>query len=331
MTEIKPIFINTVQYYTKTETNKTKHLALQMPATLNKDTVTFSRGLNVNNFLKLPKKEIIKKAIQARTKSNFLGAGGEAEVYRIPDTQYCVRFFTKQADLPKSISFRLTENDKINHIAAKLGRNSSIMHYIEGENCFLYKNKKELAMLPTESYHRLFRQVCHAKENNMIFDCDATNIIYNPKDKSLTAIDFYIIDKNYPENVHPLSTIYRALRIHNTDERFDTQHNKMLAGGLLEAGLKEFEPGVIPCINISDIDFSRLFARFEEFNTETLPVQYKILKTTITDIQCLKLQEIIGENVKQELAHKIKIAKALINQVLYENKNNELKNIPIQK
>lgn len=327
MTEIKPVFFNTIQFYKKSEAGKTKPISLQMPAALNKDTISFSGRININDFLKLPKKEIIEKAIQAKTKSNFLGAGGEAEVYRIPDTKYCVRFVKKQTDLPKSTSFRLTETDKINHIAAKLGRKASIMHYIEGENCFAYKNKKELSMLPTESYHRLFRQICHAKENNMIFDCDATNIIYNPKDKSLTAIDFYQIDKNYPENVHPLSTIYRALRMHNTTEGFDAQYNKMLAGGLLEAGLKEFESGVKPCINISDIDFSRLFSRFEELNQEKLPVQYEFLKETITDIQCLKFKELIGEDVKNELSGKIKFAKALIDQVLCERRNSNFKNV----
>ena len=54
--------------------------------------------------------------------------------------------------------------------------------------------------------------------------------IYNAKDKTLTAIDFYKMDKSYPENVNPLSSIFSALCSHKTDTFQDIQHNKLLVG-----------------------------------------------------------------------------------------------------
>lgn len=87
------------------------------------------------------------------------------------------------------------------------------------------------------------------------------------------------------------------------------------------------EYGVKPCISISEFDFNKLLLKFEAQNTEQLPAQYEFLKKSITDIQCLKLKELIGEDVKNELGGKIKFAKALIDQVLCESRNSNFKNV----
>ena len=329
MFQIKPVNFNNAKASNLQKTRAANTYASILPRQLNKDTVTFCGRIKNNDLLKLPEKEILNKINSSLQKCNFIGSGGSADVYRIPDTPYCIRILKKKKaeTLGKSLNFSLSESDKINHVVAKSGNGSAIMRYIEGENCFAYQNKKEIVTLPSESYHRLFKQICHAKENNMVFDCDATNIIYNAKDKTLTAIDFYKMDKSYPENVNPLSSIFSALCSHKTDTFQDIQHNKLLVGALLKAGLKEMEYGVKPCISISEFDFNKLLLKFEAQNTEQLPAQYEFLKKSITDIQCLKLKELIGEDVKNELGGKIKFAKALIDQVLCESRNSNFKNV----
>lgn len=306
------------------------------------DVVSFS-GKNKKDLLELPEKEVIKKINESINAKNFLGEGIDAKVYKIPDTKYCVRLIKEQSDntdihaffslmskiangkeekckdLAKSLSFNLTEQDRINHVVAKLSDGGSVMKFIEGDNCFKYENKKELCYLPLESYQKLYKQVVHAKNHNMIFDCAGGNIIYNPETQSLTAIDFYEMDKDYPENVKPLSFIFSAL----SPQEQDINSLKHLTGLLLLTGLNDFEPNKkLSSLNFQDYDFNDLLYRFECKYESDMPSQYNLLKTAIVDAQCLKLKQASGNDVTADLNGKLKYCKALINQLFLDNKNN---------
>ena len=330
MLQIQPHNLNTV--YTKEHKNNNLYAAnFYAPMRLNKDTVSFS-GKN-KDLLELSEKEIFDKISESINNANFLGEGNEARVYRIPDTNYVFRSARipdnrmHSGDYTKMLSFDLTTDDRINHIVAKLGEGCSIMKYLPGKNCFEYKNKKELFNLPLESYYNLYKQICYAKDNDMIFDCCETNIIYNPKDKSLTAIDFYKQDYDFPENVKPLSYIYSAIA--SSIATPDKTLYKNLLGSLVGVILKEFEPGVKPAQNIGEFDINRFFGNFENYYEDDMPPQYKILKSKLIDLQCLKLQEILGHDVKNEQIAAIKISKSIVNQILKKDNNSFLNNLKL--
>ncbi len=284
-----------------------------------KDAVSFSG--REKDLLDMTEEQILEKLESALKPENKLGEGGESRVYKIPQTNYVLRIrrnlnkFNGFADYKNMLSFDLSVEDKINHTVAKLGEDSSIMTFLPGTNCFLYKNKKELFNLPFESYYNLYKQMCFAKENDMIFDCCAANLIYNPQDKSLTAIDFY---KDNPDFIlaprSPLHLIFSAINSSVTD--IDSKLRKNLLGSLLNIALKEFEPGVKPVQDITQIHVSSLFRSFENHNKEKMPAQYGILKRTMKDIKELKLKELRGQEVTVELNGKIKVAKSIVKQIL---------------
>ena len=283
-----------------------------------KDTVSFSG--KEKDFLELSKKEIFEKINQSKNREHFIGSGGEANVYRIADTPYVVRIAkSRKQDFTERLSYDLSEQDKINHTVAKLGGDSRIMKYLPGENCFKYKNQNELFKLPVESYYNLYKQICHAKDNGMVFDCNSTNIIFNPKNKTLTAIDFYKVDTDFPENTKPLSAIFSALT--TTTLAFHPENFKNLLSGLLNVVLKDFEPGVKPVQNLTELSLGSLFRNFESCYEDSLPPQYDVLKKTFYEALQLKYAESLGQDVKQELNGRIKICRALIKQVLQKEES----------
>lgn len=296
-----------------------------------KDSVSFSG--RQKDLLELPREEIFEKISQSINNENLLGEGNEARVYKIAGTNYAFRHAripddrTNFTDYKKNLSFDINTDDKINHVVAKLGEDSAILRYLPGENCFVYNDKKELCNLPTDSYYNLYKQICFAKDNEMIFDCCETNIIYNPKDKSLTAIDFYKQDYGFPENVKPLSFIFSAIA---PDKPLaDNTLYKNLLGSLVNVILKEFEPGVKPAQNLGEIDINQLFRNFESYYKDEMPPQYEILRSKLITLQCLKLQDMLGQDVKNEINANIKVAKSIVNQILKKDNNSFLNHLKL--
>lgn len=312
--------------------NKKAQFANQLPE-LSRDIVSFSG--KQKDLLDLPRKRIF-ATIEAAIadKNNFLGEGNEAKTYRIPDTPYCVRIVKKPdsenslVDYPKLLSFNLDKKDKINHIVAKLAQGSCIMKYIEGENCHFTKKQKELFDLPVESYHNLYKQIRYAKDNDMVFDSCPTNIIYNKKDKSLTAIDFYEQDKEFPEDVRSLPAIFSAIAM--TAKEPEPELYKNLLGKLIKVCLFEMESFAKTPQDIADLDVNRMFKRFESYcEEESLPPLYNMLKEKLVDIQCLKLKELLGEDVKLELDGNIKVVNAIVKQTLLKDDNSLLSKLKL--
>ena len=311
--------------------NKNVQFATRVPE-LNADVISFSG--REKDLLELPRKRIFAKIDAAiADKKNFLGEGSEAKTYRIPDTPYCVRVVKKLddndslVDYKKLLSFNLDKKDKINHIVAKLAQGSCIMKYIEGENCHFTKKQKEIFDLPVESYHNLYKQIRYAKDNDMVFDSCPSNIIYNHKDKSLTAIDFYEQDKDFPEDVRTLPAMFSAIAM--SAKESDSKLYKNLLGKLIQVCLIELDSSVKTPQDIADLDVNRMFKRFESYCEESLPTQYELLKVKLVDIQCLKLKELLGEDVKLELDGNIKVVNALVKQILLKDDNSLLSKLKL--
>ena len=106
---------------------------LSLQPALSCDKVCFS-GQNVD-FLKLPKKEIYKRVQESINNFNLLGYGTEGSVYAIDGTDYCIKF-SRNSDsrksLCKNLTFKVSEQDKVNHVVAKLGNSAVIMQKIKG-------------------------------------------------------------------------------------------------------------------------------------------------------------------------------------------------------
>ncbi len=296
---------------------------LKLCPALDKDTVSFK----TLDLLQLPKKKIFEKIDKSiKNRENFIGSGGEAIVYRIDDTDYCVRLnkdFIK--DYKKSFSLKLREEDKINHVVARLGKGSSIMKYIEGYPVLSFSRSKAqppsdeiakmIAELPEAAFNKLFKQICHAKDNQMIFDCNWTNVIVNPKEKTLTAIDFYKMIPDMPETVRPLDYIFASLVHMETT----LEQKKKYAGKLLLAALEELKPSVKPCLNPSEFGFGGFIYKLKNSYEVNLGKFEDILVKTLSEIQDIKIKESNGRDVYIELNSKLNMAKALVNQLFLKS------------
>lgn len=197
-------------------TNKPRFCAAKLKPALNKD--TFFRT-EPQDFLSLPTKEVFSRIKKSIKKSeNKLGRGGEADVWKIEDSSYCIRIpvdsIGKFAGL---IDKNLTNNDKVNHVVAKLNGGVTIMPIIEGCT-FCSDNVKDddvakmIEKMPIESYKNLIRQIYNAESmTDMVFDSGWKNIIINSDKMSMTAIDFYKTkDRDIFAN-QILSSIYASL------------------------------------------------------------------------------------------------------------------------
>ena len=280
------------------------------------DTVNFTGHWDL---LKLSDETIFKRIDDAKKSiKNYLGQGGEALVYRIPDTNYCARFNYFDKDYPRIRDRNIDEADKVNHVVAKFGEKSSIMHYIEGSavltpytgSANAKKIAEDIAQMPIKSFKELLHQICYAYDKGMMFDCNWGNIIVNPKENKLTAIDFY---KNVEEeSLKPLSYVFSSLvHEHTTSEQAKTYTNK-----ILNAALEEFEPGHKPFWNVTCFDFSSLLRNTQNNSDFGKSPQCKILSKYLETLKELKVQDIRGIDVTNQLNGMLKIVKSLINQTL---------------
>lgn len=274
------------------------------------------------NLLSLGAEEITKRINDSLNKECFLGKGCEANVYKIKGSDYVVRIpYEVFSDIlkPSKLNLKVTEQDKINHVVARFDNGVTIMNFIKGYSLYgdiHVTNEKQnkidnmLLDLPVSAYHNLFKQVCHARDNDMIFDCDGRNVILDPEKKTLTAIDFNPMDPDYPEAVKPLRHIYAAVA--TTAKGSEGK----LAGMILKGALKEFAVGVKPCMDIGEIRFFDFIAVVKADVSKPIFADWQDLKETLTDVEVLKFKELIGEKVNEELSEKLKMADEMINRVL---------------
>lgn len=294
---------------------------LKFKQPLKQDTVSFS----ARDLLSLPKEEIFEKIEQSiKDPLNKLGEGADAVVYRIKGTDYCVRIVKDYSDEYKNnFSLKLSEKDKINHNVANLGRGSTIMRYIEGypvkppigikSKASLQEISDMIVNMPEEAYMKFFKQICHAKKHNMIFDCSWWNVIINPKNQTMTAIDFYKMLPHMPENVKPLNYIYASL-VHNMTPE---ENKKVTAGKLLSAVLHELKNVGAADYDASNYDFKSFIYKLRDSYKINLGKYEKLMLKTFAEIEDLKRKAISGNDVSVQLNGKIKMADCLINQLFF--------------
>lgn len=172
-----------------------------------------------SNFLAQPTKEIIKKIKQAlESISNKLGFGGEAEVWKIGDSGYCVRI-PRRATMTDGLALSkdLKKQDKVNHVVAKFSNGITIMPIIKGftfysQNVGDEKVARMIENMPVESFIDLIEQAISAeRKTKLVFDSGPKNIIVNPDMNKMTAIDFYKTNDEFIFSNQILRSIYSSL------------------------------------------------------------------------------------------------------------------------
>ena len=285
------------------------------------DSVCF-RG---QNFLDLHPKEVYKKVIDSITPENFVGQGTEAEVYRIKDTEFCVKIpyemlssYSKNMDLDRNLYFnkKVSPEQKVNHIVIELNNNAKIMKFFEGkvpkdyyrnqENRYLLQS--EIAQMPIKSYTDLLHQIANGVDNEMLFDNSLGNLIVNTKENKLTAIDFFPMSET-PREVRPLNEMYSLLTAYGTEQKT----GKKIFDNIMNAGLEEFEPNKIPCMDSELFDFVELCKkRIEDTNIQNSERIMKKISQQIQFIKGLKKVEHTEPIFSTFIKEKIDIVKDLI-------------------
>lgn len=285
------------------------------------DVVSFSG----KNFLEQSEDEIFEKIIKSlRDKKNFMGFGAEAEVFQIENTGYCVRLpygdendRYRLIDVCSDLSFELSEEDKINHIVAKLGAGATIMKKIPGK-AILKTNMthqeaidsiKKVSEIPVSGYNKLLKQISHADKYNMVFDAYGTNVLAD--EQSLVAIDFMKTLPRYKRELKPLMEMRDALiNIGNVPPKLE----KAVLYKIFCAMLNEFEPNNKPCLELEQFDTLELLIDLHEkrmLNRE----QFELLWSSFKDLKRFKSFELDGFNASPELENTILENKKLLKEV----------------
>ena len=297
---------------TKRQISENRSRSLQ----LKHDTVCF-RG---KDLLELTKDDVIKRVKESVRPENFLGQGTEAEVYKINDSNYCVRLPHFIDNLYESFySKEVSPVDKVNHVKAKLGFGASIMEFFDGVIPKWYRDNKynryqlqsDIAGMPIKSYSELLHQIADALDNELFFDYSGGNLVVDIKSNKLTAIDFYGVCDN-PRQAKPLTEMYSVLTCYGSKE----ETGKNIFDKIVTAGLEEFKPNKIPCMDISLFDFESLclkrcrdnFTKNHNSVVQDIAIQERILKK-------LKKAEIIDKSLHELLEQNIMKFKQLISKV----------------
>ena len=272
------------------------------------------------DFLDLPKNEVFKRIESSLVPENFIGQGTEAEVYRIKDTDYCVRIPHMTRDMyQQDFSKELTPTDKINHKVAKLGFGASVLKFFDGvtpkwymnNTCCRHDLQREIANMPVQSYTELLHQIANGIDNEMAFDFSGGNLIVNTKGKKLTAIDFFRITED-TRQIKPLTEMYSVLTSYGAEE----QTGKKIFDNIASAAFEEFKPNKIPCMDVALFDFIELcLKRMGEAHT---PSGEKIKESVVFNADSLKMlkkKEIIDKMLSPFLEQQILVLKKLIGKV----------------
>ncbi len=286
-------------------------------APLTKDVCSFSK----RDFLDLPKEKIFEKIKQTICDENsWLGQGREGIVFRIIDTDYCMKISPScfVSWNPQNISFDVSKQDKANHIRAILNDNCVIQKFIQGMSLEKCPNPLELCELPFESYYNLYKQISNAAKENLSFDDVANNIIYNPENKSLTAIDFS--KESCPVEASQLTEIFASIASVQKYEDFGKSSIKKLFGNILKIVAEECNPDKKSLNEITDfdvfrlVDFFRIIYSFgKDHCYEPLPENYKDIQRMLNDIIYLKNT---GSTSKEDLLARIQEVESLIDKTL---------------
>ena len=290
-------------------------------APLMNDTVSFS----ARNFLAQPEDKIISTIIKSiKNEENCLGVGSEAEVFRVEGTNYCVRLpYINIEDDAELISYfgnfdlNVNDEDRINHVVAKLSNGATLMHKINGRPVLnigmnaveAFSSVMRVSQLPQSAYCNLLRQIASAHKKDMVFDPYGTNVIADTQ--NMVAIDFYKKQSAYSEDWNPLMDISEALMsVKNIPPRAE----KNIIKKIYNAALLEFAPKNIPCLEPEEFQIYKFTA--DLYNERKLnDAEFENIWKAFKDVQKLKELELAGFNASPELECSIENAKAVLDKI----------------
>lgn len=260
------------------------------------------------DFLSLPPKKIFKAISKSiKSKENLLGKGGEAEVWKIQDTDYCVRIpLEHKGSIKDDFDTNLTKTDKINHTLIKLGAGATIMPIIKGYkllsgNSLNTDVTKMVENMPVSAFEALIKQVVEGESvENMSFDPSWENIIINPDEQKMTAIDFY---KSEYENCRSrvVGKLFAALTFPNASTN---EQHKNCMGKLFLASLNLMDKE--PEIAVEKYGLTSMIRHIRQYKIIDNPGYIKVLETNLRNLESLPKEDNIGN---------IRVLKALIRQL----------------
>lgn len=275
-----------------------------------RDTVSFASV----NLLKKESGEITKIVKDVIDNTEKIGFGSEGEVFKIPDTNYCVKIMKGESTrFFGDWKMNVSEQDKINNIVARAENDAVIMNYLEGQP-LKWNKPDEIYDLPKSAYKNLLKQMQRANDECMKFDNSPRNVIYNPKEKTLTAIDFYEPSPDVEFEYTPLSTTFSVLHNHSASPEH-MKNNRNLAGKLLDVVLDELSSGKKPEFEIDRYDVFKLFGQLRMSQNLNEAPQMRYLREAFSDIFRLKDLPKTEENTRI-FNGKVKYSKAIIKQEL---------------
>lgn len=300
------ISTQTFESIQKTNYNYSRNCGLFFNPQFSFDTVFFQGR---RNLLDLSEKTIFSRIDKSiKNKSNFLGQGCEGKVYKIEDSEYCVKIpsnklFSKKINYKSDFTKEVSEQDRINHIVARLGDGTVIMRKIEGTPVWS-KNMSEksarevsetVANLPVASYQNFLRQISHAHNNGMMFDPFNHNVIVDKNNKTIIAIDFIDNSGLAFEELNPLQLMYLT----STNKYTTSEHKARIAKNILSAALEEFKPSQKPCLDVSQFDFNLYLKMLDSQKIIKYNNQMDKKLSKLVDMKYFELQ---GKNNKEELS-----------------------------
>ena len=177
-------------------------------------------------------KELTKEVKNTVVNNTEIGYGAEGVVYKIPQSDYCVKIFNGEGvNNLGEWDFNVSSQDKINHVVARAENGSLIMKQIKGE-ALKWDKPDEIYDLPLKSYRDLLIQISNAGDECLQFDSVPSNLIYNKKDKTLTAIDFFEPNPDIDLEYNPLQAVFKCLHSSGRTPK-DAELNKKLGINLL--------------------------------------------------------------------------------------------------
>ena len=270
------------------------------------DTFTFTG----KDLMKLSESEIISRIKDSINYKYFIGQGTEAEVYKIKDSDYCIRIPYEASDLYLAdFNKNLTGEDKVNHTVAKMGFGTTIMKFFEGETpkacqnniSARYKFQDKISQLPVKSYNKLLKHIALGIDNEMKYDFSGGNLIVNFETKELIPIDFMKI-KEESRPIMPLTQMHSVLTSYGTE--INTE--RKIFEKIIDSALEEFKPNNIPCMDVELFDFESIYKiMLEKFSKDSLEKKINKIHKVISDLKDIKKKEISDKSYAETLDKKI--------------------------
>lgn len=282
------------------------------------DVVSFG---NNKDFIHLPVNEVIERVGKSISTTNLLGRGGEASVYSINDTDYCIRIpIENPDDYRKGFVSELSPLERVNHGVVKLGEKTIIMKCLDGFSMFPRKETgvtramvhSMIDDMPVSAYRNVIKQIYDAYNQGAFFDSSGANVIVNPVNKTMTVVDF--TDCLECSNSRILKSLFTTLGMH--DGILTKAQQKDRANKILSSVIDDFLPGQKPLMRVADYSFSEFIYAVKNqglINKAYSDVFIKILN----ELKELKYMTMRGvRDCEPQMEFRVKQIKSLIKQLL---------------